>query len=238
MRTVSPAGTPPVELLEVARRERGDLIVLGKHGTGNLRQFLLGSTAERVIHTAEVPVLVVSAQPAGPYASPLVALADTKDSGFVLDAALRIVPPALRRLDVVTAAFVPMEGWLRGGWTSSKEILRIKAMTRKRAREAVELALAPYRDRGLRARHPARWRAPTGDSKRSQAPAGGPARGRNARAGGHRAAPAGRRRRSRHSTCSLRRAHRAPARPGDRGGLMAGPHLGGVSHRRRRGLRR
>ncbi len=152
VRTVSPAGTPPVELLEVARRERGDLIVLGKHGTGNLRQFLLGSTAERVIHTAEVPVLVVSAQPAGPYASPLVALADTKDSGFGLDAALRIVPPALRRLDVVTAAFVSMEGWLRGGWTSSKEILRIKAMTRKRAREAVELALAPYRDRGLRAR--------------------------------------------------------------------------------------
>jgi nucleotide-binding universal stress UspA family protein len=98
------------------------------------------------------PVLVVGPQPSGSYASPLVAIADNEGSTFVIDAALRVVPPGFRRLDLATAAFVPMEGWLWGGWISTKEILRIKAMKRRRTREAVEHGLAPYRDRGLRLR--------------------------------------------------------------------------------------
>jgi len=152
VKTILPAGTPSIALLEMARQERADLIVIGKHGAGSVRKFLLGSTAERVIQAADIPVLVVGPQPAGPYASPVVALADSDGSSFVIDAALRVLPPALRRLDVVTAAYVPMEGWLWGGWTSSKEILRIKATTRRRAREAVQSALATYLDQGLRPR--------------------------------------------------------------------------------------
>lgn len=152
VRTVVSAGTPSIALLEVASQERADLIVIGRRGAGNLRKFLMGSTAERVIQASEIPVLVVGPQPAGPYASPVVALADSDGSSFVIDGALRVLPPALRRLDVVTAAYVPMEGWLWGGWTSSKEILRIKAITRKRADAAVRVALAPYTEYGLRPR--------------------------------------------------------------------------------------
>lgn len=151
VRAALPEGTPSLALLELARRKRADLLVVGRHGAGRLRGFLLGSTAERLTHAADAPVLVVGPQPRGAYASPLVALADSEGSTFVLDETLRIIPPR-RRLDAVTAAFVPMEGWLWGSGTPTREVLRIKALTKKRARDVVEPALAPYRERGLRVR--------------------------------------------------------------------------------------
>jgi nucleotide-binding universal stress UspA family protein len=44
---------------EVIRRERPDLVVLGTHGRGTVKQVLLGSVAEEVLRTASSPVLTV-----------------------------------------------------------------------------------------------------------------------------------------------------------------------------------
>ena len=47
---------------EIVRRadERGaDLLVLGSHGRGVIRRFLLGSVAERVLREAGCPVMIV-----------------------------------------------------------------------------------------------------------------------------------------------------------------------------------
>ena len=52
-------GTPADEIVKAARRRRADLIVLGTRGAGNVARMLLGSTAQRVLRQARVPVLAV-----------------------------------------------------------------------------------------------------------------------------------------------------------------------------------
>jgi nucleotide-binding universal stress UspA family protein len=52
-------GTPADEILKTARRRRADLIVLATRGAGNVERLLLGSTAQRVLRHARLPVLAV-----------------------------------------------------------------------------------------------------------------------------------------------------------------------------------
>jgi nucleotide-binding universal stress UspA family protein len=59
-------GKPAEEILQVARDEAVDLIVMGTHGRTGLRHVLLGSIAETVVRTAPCPVLTVKATAHGP----------------------------------------------------------------------------------------------------------------------------------------------------------------------------
>lgn len=45
--------------LEEARASRADVIIMGTHGRSGLRHFLLGSVAEKVIRSANVPVVTL-----------------------------------------------------------------------------------------------------------------------------------------------------------------------------------
>jgi len=54
-------GKPAEEILQVARDEAIDLIVMGTHGRTGLRHVLLGSIAETVVRTAPCPVFTVKA---------------------------------------------------------------------------------------------------------------------------------------------------------------------------------
>lgn len=47
------------EILQYAQDTEVDLIVMGTHGRTGLGHFLLGSTAERVVHGARIPVLTI-----------------------------------------------------------------------------------------------------------------------------------------------------------------------------------
>lgn len=51
--------TPPAAIIEYARTNRVDLIVMGTHGRGALAHVFMGSVAERVVRTAPCPVLTV-----------------------------------------------------------------------------------------------------------------------------------------------------------------------------------
>lgn len=55
-------GGPADEILKVGRRWRPDLIVIGTHGRGGVRRFLMGSVAEHVVRRASRPVLTVRAR--------------------------------------------------------------------------------------------------------------------------------------------------------------------------------
>jgi nucleotide-binding universal stress UspA family protein len=52
-------GCAPNEISKVAKDLDVDLIIIATHGYTSWRHFCIGSTAERVVHTAPCPVLVV-----------------------------------------------------------------------------------------------------------------------------------------------------------------------------------
>ncbi|MEN9934354.1 MAG: hypothetical protein RLZZ387_933 [Chloroflexota bacterium] len=55
-------GSPAEAIAEVASRYTDPLIMLATHGYSGLRRWTLGSTADRVVHIANVPVFVVRAR--------------------------------------------------------------------------------------------------------------------------------------------------------------------------------
>lgn len=54
-----PIGDVPRAILDVAKAEDVGLIVMGTRGLSDWERLLLGSVAHKVVHLAEVPVLVV-----------------------------------------------------------------------------------------------------------------------------------------------------------------------------------
>lgn len=53
------SGDPAHTLLDIAERYGCDLIVLGARGVGGLREALLGSVTQTLMHEARIPVMVV-----------------------------------------------------------------------------------------------------------------------------------------------------------------------------------
>lgn len=51
-------GEPAEEIVDLARLEGYELIVLGCRGIGQMKELLIGSVSHRVLHTAPCPVLV------------------------------------------------------------------------------------------------------------------------------------------------------------------------------------
>lgn len=52
-------GHPTDAILQVAKKHHGDIIVMGSHGRTGLRRLFLGSVAEAVLRSADIPVLIV-----------------------------------------------------------------------------------------------------------------------------------------------------------------------------------
>ena len=52
-------GPAAFEIVRYASERGADLLVLGSHGRGAIRRFLLGSVAERVLREASCPVMIV-----------------------------------------------------------------------------------------------------------------------------------------------------------------------------------
>jgi nucleotide-binding universal stress UspA family protein len=55
-------GDPGESIVEAARSEQVDLVVVGSHGRGSVGRFLIGSVSDYVVRHAHCPVLVVRAR--------------------------------------------------------------------------------------------------------------------------------------------------------------------------------
>lgn len=55
-------GKPYAEIVEFARGENVDLIVIGSHGHAGVEHILFGSTTEKVIRKANCPVLIIKSK--------------------------------------------------------------------------------------------------------------------------------------------------------------------------------
>ena len=56
VRRIVVTGDPAASIVELAHREKPDLIVMPTHGYGPFRRFLLGSITAKVLHDVDVPV--------------------------------------------------------------------------------------------------------------------------------------------------------------------------------------
>ncbi len=59
VKTMLKEGHPAINIVETAREEEVDLIVVGNRGTGGILSWMLGSTSRSVAEACTVPVLVV-----------------------------------------------------------------------------------------------------------------------------------------------------------------------------------
>lgn len=78
-------GKPYEEIANVARERNADLIVIGPHGDRPRRSTFLGTTAERIVRTSVVPVLVATEPPTGPPRRFLVPVEDADITPRVLE---------------------------------------------------------------------------------------------------------------------------------------------------------
>ncbi len=59
VRTMIRTGKPFLEIIDAAKQEHVDLIIIATHGHTGVEHLLFGSTAEKVVRKAHCPVLVV-----------------------------------------------------------------------------------------------------------------------------------------------------------------------------------
>jgi len=62
VRLLMEGSRPATAILDIAEREHVDLIMLATHGRGGIDRLMLGSVADRVVHHARCPVLLVPAR--------------------------------------------------------------------------------------------------------------------------------------------------------------------------------
>lgn len=87
------------------------LLIVGAHGTGFVRQQLLGATAERLLRMIQCPVLTVKQSPLKKYQNVLVPIDFTPWSLGAIRLALTVAPQA--KLTLLHAYEVPFEGQMR-----------------------------------------------------------------------------------------------------------------------------
>lgn len=134
-------GVPHEVTTRVAGERGADVIVIGPGKGRSLREKVLGSTADRVIRTAAVPVLVVRKAAAEPYRRVAVAVDFSPQSAAAVKEARRLAPQAAVQL--VHAIDIPLhfeQALLRAG-TPQTGIEKYRSVqTGKAQRDLTEFA--------------------------------------------------------------------------------------------------
>ncbi len=103
-------GSAAAEIAARANKLNAELIVMGRAGGRPLRDAFVGSTAERVIRQARVPVLAVRQPARGRYHRPALALELDASAPEVVRLLLRVLPPPRPPVDVIHAFETPFRG--------------------------------------------------------------------------------------------------------------------------------
>ncbi|MBR0683365.1 universal stress protein [Roseomonas eburnea] len=103
-------GDPAEIILRTANELDCELIVTGIARSGNLARAVLGTTVERLVHRAPMPVLIVKMRPWRAYPTVVVASDFSETSAHALRQALSVFPDA--RMILAHAYRVPFEGFI------------------------------------------------------------------------------------------------------------------------------
>ncbi len=144
-------GVPSQTIIETAREEQADLVVIGTRGLSGLKHMLLGSTAQRVVQHCESPVLAVHPGDVDKHRQIRTILVTTdfsRDAALASDAALRLLGEdvAGAKLVLLHVYHLPYEYTAYGAIPTAVDYFKdVEGAAEERL---VELA-APLRERGL-----------------------------------------------------------------------------------------
>jgi nucleotide-binding universal stress UspA family protein len=105
-------GAPAKAIGACATHVKAELIVMGRGQGSALRDAFLGSTAERVIRQAQLPVLVIRLPPRAAYRRPALALDFDEAAHDVVRLMLILLPPPRPRVTVIHAYDTPYGGMI------------------------------------------------------------------------------------------------------------------------------
>ncbi len=121
--SVEPLVTVGAAAKEIAARAtemQADLVVMGRGGGRALRDVFLGSTAERVIRQAQVPVLVVRLAARRAYSRPALALDLDQAAVEIVRVMLLVLPPPRPQVEVIHAFDAPYRGMIYASFTEEE----------------------------------------------------------------------------------------------------------------------
>jgi nucleotide-binding universal stress UspA family protein len=134
------AGSVLREIDSYASGTGADLLVLGAHGGGFVRDMLLGSTTERVLRKTTLPMLVVRCAPSTPFKRVLVPVDFSERSQATIELARSVAPEA--ELILVHAFEVPYEGKLRQAGVEESKVNALREAARQEALRRLEELVA------------------------------------------------------------------------------------------------
>lgn len=116
--------------------DTADLLVVGAHGTSEIRDLLLGSTSERLLRRCRRPVLIVKRPPDTPYQRVLVPVAFGPTSMPALETTRLLVPKA--DTTVFNAFVVPYEATLHSVGITDDRIESYRMRMRQKSLRELE----------------------------------------------------------------------------------------------------
>lgn len=135
-------GKPFEVVCDLADRRKADIVVIGPGKARTLSEKMFGSTADRIVRSATVPVLVVRSRAAAPYRRVVVAVDLSPQSLSASRAARALAPEAtIEHLHVVEVPLPFEQALLRTG-TPTAEIERYRQERLAAARRRLEAAFA------------------------------------------------------------------------------------------------
>lgn len=142
-------GDPFDGIVRAVRQTAAGLIVIGSHRRQILRDIFVGTTAERVIRSSETPVLMVNAEPVGPYGEALAAMDLSDCSGRALASAKSLGLFERVRLTVLHAVDTPAKSAMIHANVDRQEVDRHLTDVMQRARRDLVAFLASLGLAGL-----------------------------------------------------------------------------------------
>jgi len=137
-------GRPHAAIRAAAARHGAELVVLGTHRHDLWRDMFRGTTAERVVRTCPVPVLLVRDAVDGPYRRVLAAVDFSVFARRAVEFTLGFLPNA--DVELIHAFNVPFAGFLKGEDTRDQMLAEIDGRFRKLLDEEMATFLAHLDD--------------------------------------------------------------------------------------------
>ncbi|ODT84816.1 MAG: universal stress protein [Nitrosomonadales bacterium SCN 54-20] len=113
-------GRPYTEIVRYAEFLNADLVVLGAHGGGLVRELFVGSTVDRILRKLTRPVLIVKREPQAGYRKVLIPVDFSEFSGQATEFAMNIAPHA--HITTLHAVEVPFKARLESAGVDDKLI--------------------------------------------------------------------------------------------------------------------